>query len=272
VTAADRYLDLVVRVLLRTATADEGAPLDALPGSRAAELLAELREEVGEPLTVRTTAPLDPEARDEGRLWRVPGETMLGRARLEHLAACVERVVADGVPGDVVDCGVWRGGSAIMLLAALHVHGDGSRAVWLADTFAGDPDPDPGTFPDDAAAVGSPRRAGVPRKEVEAAFARLGLDTARLRFVEGAFRDTLPVAPVGQVALLHLDAPLYEATFVALESLYPKVVPGGFVVVDDYGSNETCRRAVDEFRADHGVAEPLARVDWTAVAWRRAEG
>ena len=267
-TAAERYLDLVARVLLRTAVEEEGVPWEPLPGSRAAALLEELRAEAGEPLAVRVPPAFDRAAREDGRAWPPPGETLLGRARLDHLAACVRTVLDDGVSGDVVECGVWRGGSAIMLRAALSAHGGDARTLWLADTFAGDPDPDPATFPDDAVAIGAARVAGVPRAGVEAAFERFGLGTSGLRFVEGPFRATLPAVPVRQIALLHLDAALYEPTFVALEALYGRLAPGGFVVVDDYGVAEPCRRAVDEFRADHAVADPLEQVDWTAVSWR----
>jgi hypothetical protein len=194
---------------------------------------------------------------------------MIGLRRLDNLDECIAAVLADGVPGDLMECGVWRGGAAIFMRAALAAHGDRDRSVWLADSFAGVPPPDPVAFPEDARLLLHTCRAlAVPREEVAANFARYGLLDDRVRFIEGWFRDTLPVAPVESLAVLRLDGDLYESTFVALEALYRKVAPGGFVIVDDYAL-EACRLAVDDFRADHGVDEPMVRVDWTGVYWRK---
>ncbi|RPH80243.1 MAG: hypothetical protein EHM80_05790, partial [Nitrospiraceae bacterium] len=85
----------------------------------------------------------------------------------------------------------------------------------------------------------------------------------------GWFRDTLPTAPISQLAVLRLDGDLYESTMDALNALYPKVSPGGFVVVDDYGL-PTCRAAIDDFRRARGIIDPIHRIDWTGVFWQRS--
>jgi O-methyltransferase len=99
---------------------------------------------------------------------------------------------------------------------------------------------------------------------------RYGLLDHRMVFLEGWFRDTLPSAPVERLALLRLDGDLYESTLVALESLYDRVSPGGFIIVDDYGAIAPCRQAVHDFRAARGIVEPLRPIDWTGAYWRRA--
>ena len=88
--------------------------------------------------------------------------------------------------------------------------------------------------------------------QVRANFDRYGLLDDQVRFLEGWFADTLPMAPIEQLAILRLDGDLYESTMDALVPLYEKVSPGGFVIVDDYGAWEPCRKAVDDFRAQHG--------------------
>jgi hypothetical protein len=206
---------------------------------------------------------------EQGMSYVPDAETMIGLPRLDNLDDCIRRALADGVPGDLMECGVWRGGAAIFMRAALEAYGDTDRSVWVADSFQGVSRPDPAAFPED---VGFDlwRYANlvVPREQVEANFARYGMLDDRVRFVEGWFRDTLPTAPVESLAVLRLDGDMYESTFVALESLYDKVSPGGFVIVDDY-SLEPCKLAVDDFRGDKGIDEPIETIDWTGVYWRK---
>lgn len=222
--------------------------------------------------TLADATELDPEHRsliEQGIVWPKRADTMIGIKRIDNLDECIEAVLADRIPGDLMECGVWRGGAAIFMRAALEAHGDRERSVWVADSFQGVCRPDPAAFPED---VGldlwiNPLLA-IPRAEVEANFERYGLLDDRVRFIEGWFRDTLPTAPVESLAVLRLDGDMYESTFVALESLYDKVSPGGFVIVDDY-SLEPCRLAVEDFRGDKGIDEPIVTVDWTGVYWRK---
>jgi O-methyltransferase len=100
-------------------------------------------------------------------------------------------------------------------------------------------------------------------------FARYGLLDDHVCFLPGWFSDTLPGAPIERLALLRIDADLYQSTREALEALYDKVGAGGFVIVDDYGAFPPCREAVDEFRASRSIAEPLRRVDRHRVFWRK---
>lgn len=214
--------------------------------------------------------PFDRQARQEGRDWPLHAETMIGLERLDQLQHAVETVLADGVPGDLIETGVWRGGACILMRGVLAAHGDTDRTVWVADSFQGLPPSDPGRYPADAAIDLSDVAAlAVPLAEVENNFRRYGLLDDQVRFLEGWFRDTLPAAPVERLAVLRLDGDLCESTIVALDALYPKLSPGGFLIVDDYGAAPMCRQAVDDYRAANEIIEPLEQIDWTGVYWRR---
>lgn len=210
--------------------------------------------------------------RAEGRDWPVGGDTMVGIKRLDNLQECIEDIVRSDVPGDLLEAGVWRGGAAIFMRAALKAHGDTSRMVWAADSFQGLPPPDRENFPADA---GDPhhraRTLAVSLEEVKANFASYGLLDDRVGFIPGWFRDSLPTAPVGQLALLRLDGDMYESTMVPLQHLYPKLAFGGYLIVDDYGDERlpACRQAVDDYRAKQGITEPIVRIDWTGAYWKR---
>ncbi len=196
------------------------------------------------------------------------GHTMIGRARLENIECCLERVLADGVAGDLMECGVWRGGAALFMRGFLAAHDMGGRKVWLADSFNGPPAPSL-AIDEDLSAARYPMLA-IPLETVRELFARYGLLDAQVAFLPGWFRDTLPRAPVEKLALLRVDADLYESTRDGLDAMYGKVEPGGFVIVDDYGCIPACAKAVDEFREREAIRDPLVRIDWTGVYWRKS--
>lgn len=245
--AAALYLDLLARALTRYGFEDQGI----------------------DPPT-RELGPLDLDRRRDGSDWPIHAETMVGMARLANLRTLLETILADGVPGDVIETGVWRGGASIFMRGVLAAHGDSNRTVWVADSFEGLPPPDPDAYPaDEGDILHSIDFLAVGLDEVKANFERYGLLDEQVRFLQGWFRDTLPTAPVERLSLMRLDGDMYESTMVALESLYPKLSVGGFVVIDDYGAIEACRQAVEEFRAAQGITAPVTWIDWTGVYWRR---
>ncbi|KJV08753.1 hypothetical protein VZ95_15740 [Elstera litoralis] len=195
--------------------------------------------------------------------------TMIGRLRLDHLHQCLETIRAENIPGDVIETGVWRGGATVFMRGYWAAHGITDRTVWVADSFAGLPEPsvaeDMGY---DLSAAKEPALA-IDQACVEALFARYDLLDERVKFLPGWFRDTLPTAPIERLALIRLDGDLYESTFDALDALYDRLVPGGFLVVDDYGALPPCRQAIDDFRAHHGITAPMESIDWTGCAWRK---
>lgn len=195
--------------------------------------------------------------------------TMIGRKRLDHLHACLDTILAEGIPGDVIETGVWRGGATVFMRAHLAAHGVADRTVWVADSFAGLPKPE---VKEDIGYDLSKRHhpiLAIDQDRVRALFERYDLLDDQVRFLPGWFRDTLPTAPIKQLALLRLDGDLYESTMDALLALYDKVSPGGFIIVDDYGALPPCRQAVEDFRATRGIEAPLEHIDWTGAVWRK---
>ncbi len=196
---------------------------------------------------------------------------MIGMERLTSLQQCVETVLAEDIPGDLVECGVWRGGACILMRAVLAAYGDETRSVWLADSFAGLPRPDAATYKADKGQRGD-LFAGilaVSETEVRENFRRYGLLDDQVRFLPGWFKDTLHGAPIDRIAVLRLDGDLYESTIQALEALYPRLSPGGFCIIDDYHALRSCRQAVTDYRAKHGVSAEIVDIDWTCVLWRK---
>lgn len=185
------------------------------------------------------------------------------------------RWVADrGLAGAVVECGVLRGGSVMLAARTLLEAGDDGRDLWLYDTFRGMTEPGP----EDESVFGlrpwhrwRRRREGdhnrwgyAPLEEVRRNVEETGYPPERIRYVEGEVEETLPERRPERIALLRLDTDWYASTRHELEHLYPRLVPGGVLIVDDYGHWKGARRAVDEYL--EGTAEPtpfLHRIDYT---------
>jgi hypothetical protein len=206
--------------------------------------------------------------RVHGMDWPWAGLTMVGLARLDDLQSCVEQVVADRVEGDLIEAGVWRGGASILMRATLDSLGATDRTVWLADSFQGLPRPDEG-FPEDreldlswigflAASV----------DEVRTHFVRFGCERG-LNFVEGYFDESLQALRGQRWSLVRIDGDTYESTWIALDTLYPSLAKGGYLIVDDYQFLDECRAAVDDFREKHTIEEPVEMIDQLGARWRR---
>lgn len=192
--------------------------------------------------------------------------TMIGRQRLEGLEACLDHIRTTGITGDVMECGVWRGGAAIFMAGYLKHHGMTGRKVILADSFDGLP---PSTAPADQGLTLEkdvyPELA-VSLEEVRRNFDTYDLMSEDIHFLKGWFKDTLGDTPSDQLALLRLDGDLYESTLDALEGAYDRVVPGGIVIIDDWGVLPPCREAVTDFFAARGEALPeMQSMDWSGV-------
>lgn len=208
--------------------------------------------------------------RENGQDWPVAAHTMIGLKRLDNLQDCIEQVIAERIPGDLIETGVWRGGASIFMRAILKAHGVTDRRVWVADSFEGLPAPDPARFPADAGDTHHQHDyLAVSLEEVRANFERYGLLDEQVVFLKGWFRDTLPRVSTDALAVLRLDGDMYESTWDALVNLYPKLSAGGYVIVDDYKVVPGCRTAVEDFRQTHGITEPIQEIDWAGVYWRR---
>jgi O-methyltransferase len=209
--------------------------------------------------------------RSEGRDWPADAETMVGLRRLDNLQFCIERILQDGVPGDLIETGVWRGGAAIFMRGVLKAYGDTTRLVWAADSFKGLPKPKPGLWRDDERMrmweFGN--TLAVPLEQVRANFERYGLLDDQVRFLPGWFRDTLPSAPIERLALMRLDGDMYESTLDALSALYPKLSFGGYCIIDDYYTHSGALEAVTQYRRQNGITEPIEQIDYAGAFWQR---
>jgi hypothetical protein len=208
-------------------------------------------------------------SRDEGTDWPFFGYSMVGMQRMHNIEACMRTVISEQIPGDFIETGVWRGGSTIFMRAVLERFGVKDRTVWVADSFEGLPKPtNAQDCTDPRFDLSGCEYLKVSREQVQANFARFGLLDDQVQFLKGWFKDTLPTAPIKQLAVLRLDGDMYESTMDALKALFHKVSPGGFVIVDDYSAWPGCRAAVDEFRALHKLGGEVRAVDNTGVFWR----
>jgi len=210
----------------------------------------------------------DPQRRLLGQDWPSRSFSMIGGVRMRNLRYACETVVLDGIEGDFIETGVWRGGACILMAGILAAYDDDTRRVFVADSFAGLPPPDVQNFPGDAGDQHHTyAELQVSRADVEDNFRRFGLLGERVVFLEGWFKDTLPNAPIEQLAILRLDGDMYESTIEALDALYHKVSYGGFVIVDDYFM-APCAKAVHDFRERHGITSPILPIDGMGTYWR----
>jgi hypothetical protein len=212
----------------------------------------------------------DPERRFYGRDWPKTAVTMIGTARMRNLRRLVETVLAEDVAGDLLEAGAWRGGACIYMRGILAAHAVKDRNVWVADSFAGLPKPDEMLYPADSGDLHhTVDDLSVSLDEVKDNFKRFGLLDEQVAFLPGWFKDTLPQAPLERLSVLRLDGDMYGSTMETLQALYSRVARGGFVIVDDY-ILPACRQAVDDFREQRAINEPLHDVDGAAIYWKRA--
>lgn len=243
----DLYLDLLEKVIINSIYED---PALAWPGQ-------------GE------GRAFEAKARIHGKDWPSVAHSMVGERRLHNVRKLVQQTLNDGTPGDYIETGVWRGGCCILMRGVLAANADTKRKVYVADSFAGLPPPRPEEFPVDLGDKFHEATAlAVPLTKVTENFSRYGLLDEQVVFIEGFFKDTLPALDAGPFALIRLDGDMYESTIQALEALYPKLSPSGFVIIEDYAL-KGCSTAVDDYRAAHGITNPMKKIDWTGVWWRK---
>jgi O-methyltransferase len=187
--------------------------------------------------------------------------SLADRRRLECLMRLSESLAERNLGGDVVECGVFRGGSAIVLADPLF-RTSSEALVWLYDVFTGMPEPGPEDPPGAKGYVGLYVSS---ESVVRNTFACARIPDHRVRIVSGRLEDTLrSAAPTRPIQLLHLDCDWYESVSVCLEALYHQVLPGGMIIFDDYGHWLGCRKAVDEFFAKRSISVKLIPIDYTS--------
>lgn len=269
----DLYLDLLAKTLSFSLWDEPPWPLsrgnELRPFARrtAVSLLSHFLARLN--LDIVKRVDVSPESRANGSARPLYGETMIGAKRLANIRYCVETILAENVTGDFIETGVWRGGACIFMRGVLAAHGRIDRKIFVADSFAGLPPPDPARFPDDA---GDQHYTfddlRVSLEEVKRNFKKYGLLDDHVIFLKGFFADTLPTAPIERLSLLRLDGDMYGSTMDALTNLYPKLEPGGFCIVDDYAL-DGARKAAMDFRAARSIDAEIIDIDGTGAFWRK---
>ncbi len=208
--------------------------------------------------------------REVGIGWPLNGYTMIGIRRMNNIRFCVEDVIANNVPGDLIETGVWRGGATIFMRAILKVHSIADRNIWVADSFQGLPRPDEEKYPADKGDdLYTLEQLRISMEDVKANFEKFGLLDDQVNFLKGWFKDTLPTAPINKLAVVRLDGDMYESTMDGLVNLYPKLSVGGYMIIDDYGAMSTCAQAVTDYREKHGIADEIIEIDWSGRYWQK---
>jgi O-methyltransferase len=193
--------------------------------------------------------------------------TMIGYERLCNIEKLVRDTVANDIPGDLIETGVWKGGAVIYMKYLLDQLGSQKR-VYVADSFEGLPEPNPEYYPHDSGdrhyQVDFLR---VTEQEVRAHFEKFELLDDRVVFVKGWFKDTLPLLE-GPFSVIRLDGDMYESTINALDSLYSKLSPGGYCIVDDYNL-AGCQQAMMDFRERENIIAPIVYIDGSGIYWQK---
>jgi hypothetical protein len=199
-------------------------------------------------------------------VWRIkPKYTMVTSRNLVSLYSLVKRIDIEALPGDIVECGVWNGGSSA-LMGYSHFKGHASlpRTFWLFDSFAGLPEPGD----KDGKLAGETYYEGYclgSEQKVMEVIQKLKLPADYFRMIRGWFQDTLPETKIDPIALLHVDADWYDSVKLALDTYYDHITPGGYIALDDYGYWEGCKRAVDEFFEKRKVDPPIQYISKTGI-------
>ena len=205
---------------------------------------------------------------------RVKPYTMTTPERIGSLVNAVNYLVKNNIEGDIVECGVWRGGSTMAAIDTLINAKDTSREIYLYDTFEGMSEPTEadkvftGTTADEL--MNTTEREDPTSvwcysalEEVQQNVGTLKYPASKVHYVKGKVEDSIPGTMPGKIALLRLDTDWYESTAHELKYLYPLLVPGGVIIIDDYGHWEGARKAVDQYFNEMKMVPLMHRIDYT---------
>ena len=200
--------------------------------------------------------------------------TMCSLKRLNNIQFCLENCLRENIPGDFIECGVWRGGVIILMRGILAAHGVRNRTIWGADSFQGLPLPPRDSIDEkmyNFAKVVEANRFAVSLKAVKSNVARYDLLDDQVQFLPGWFHETLPSVQIDRLAVLRLDGDYYESTMDTLVHLYPKLSTGGYVIVDDWGLDQICgeKQAVTEYRQTHCIKDKIIDIDYHSAYWQK---
>ena len=194
--------------------------------------------------------------------------------RTKALLKAVAYITKNNIKGDIVECGLWRGGSLMAIIKKLMFYGDYNRMIWGFDTFEGMTSPedhDVDLYNNDASILLDGKshpeidiKCFSNYEETTSNILSTGYPIDKLKFIKGDVVNTLPNVNIENIALLHLDTDWYASTKAELDYLYPKLVKGGVLIIDDYGHWKGCRKAVDEYFASSKLSIKMIEIDYTA--------
>jgi len=224
--------------------------------------------------TEQQLCPADFDAKYVDIIKSVQEYTMTSAERIYGLCKAVDYIQAAGIQGDIVECGVWRGGSMMATASTLQLSGDNSRTLHLFDTFDGMSEPTEndvtlqGVTADELMQTeqkSNPKSVWCVSHldEVRANMQSTGYPAERVHLHRGKVEDTIPELAPEKIALLRLDTDFYESTRHELQHLFPLLADGGVLIVDDYGHWQGARQAVDEYFEEHNIGMMLNRLDYT---------
>jgi O-methyltransferase len=269
----NNYIELLKKVLLDLLRSDDMEYKPVLPHTpsfRLKILLGIHKLLCVKKYAIVRSAKFDIKKRYNGLDWPANADTMIGLKRLENIEFCFREVIKDNVPGDFIETGVWRGGATIFMRALLRDANIKDRTVWVADSFEGLPKADEEKYTADKGSLYHKMTdLAIPIEVVKRNFEKYNLLDENVQFLKGWFKDTLPAAPIKSLAILRLDGDMYGSTMDGLVNLYPKLSPGGFTIIDDWGAEEPCKQAVIDYRQKHNITETIKDIDGSGVYWRK---
>ncbi len=278
-SAQDLYIDLLKKTIANVFYQGSGAPISPELIERAGEALQKVQELYGSEIASSSSKMAQLICQNNKFLlasylagMQKTAHSMTQKSGVDNVEYCVRTVLQEGIEGDFIETGVWRGGLTILMRGILKVFGVRDRRVWVADSFEGLPNPNKNLSLDDKLAyhlMESLDFLAVPLEQVKANFAAYGLLDEQVEFLKGYFCETLPKAPIKKLALMRLDGDWYESTMDALVNLYPVLEPGGICIIDDYGLPLGCQQAVDEYRSKHDINNEIVWVNDQTVYWRK---
>jgi O-methyltransferase len=196
------------------------------------------------------------------------GVTMLGAHKLDTLRYCTEICLKQGIAGDIIETGVWKGGATIYFAGILKAYGNTSKKVFVADSFEGLPPPDEEKWPQDSGDKHHIREdLAISLEDVRANFEQFNLLSENVIFIKGFFEDSLRTAKIDKLSILRLDGDMYGSTMTVLRQLYHKLEIGGYLILDDWLLTGA-REALLDFRSEVGIQEELYQ-DFSGVFWKK---
>lgn len=270
----DLYLNLLKKALTYYIWGETESPIGIYGGSKKFKQL-------GGPIIVKLLARFnlklmrnvnfEPKKREAGLDWPIKAHTMMGVKRLSNIEYCAKKVIEEGIPGDFIETGVWRGGGSIFMQGVLKAYGEtDKRKLWVADSFEGLPPSNLEEYPQDSFDWSHMSHTlAVSLEEVQGNFRKYDLLEDNIVFLKGWFKDTLPKAPIEELAILRLDGDMYESTMDSLKNLYHKLNHGGFLIIDDY-LVRCCLEAINDFRKENNVNDEIIMIDEVSAYWRKS--